>query len=820
MKHSCGNEIPEDSAFCQHCGGRVPPGGGQGDLSDASSSNSPDFIYSLSEEQVIAGDPGRIQPDYGAVAICMVENSIHKIYGHEKYNGSNTNNHIKDVLGKVVDFFKVMGGQKTQKVSTFLMSDLRNTPVVRHRAPLKLVGKPDAALLFEFWVNPEEPFQKTGLFIQKFAIGKPRVSISQFQKIAIEEVSKIIPSYDFSRVAVDAQYGLEQGAALARDIALTLEKITGISALATYTDGRLTKREWLEVSSSKSAVVCGGIKPDQTKCTEKYKEQTRFCGVCGNNLSDPNLWLNNTRYLQAKNGDQLTVQLTMMVLEQDKRFKFNTSIGDDAAAYVLKMLAPKLRGMDLPELMTRNCLVELTELLNAQLTNEWRGFVTEFEVTDIRTSQEEWFFNTRALVQESLRSIETKKEMLKVGEAEVDLDELSFSLKMREIKQSDSEALTMRRLALESRATEAALEVQEALLNSQTSLKRGDIEDDAEKQRLAREKDKMLREREFTRDKTSAERADELSAVDHDMSLETKVARHDLDLNDLTAEAQSKNKRRDISDEFFVNEESLRIQSKADATENARKHLDEDIVDRQVNRDLERTKTSLEFQDQIEGRKETRQIDKLKAMAELEAQMAAQEHQQEMAKAQLDAEKELTEKRLQAEKDALENSLKLQKLDAMKGLDAIQMLAMQVGDLAGKGGVDLAAIVGQLTSAHATIQTKDADLEVAKAKAEAAQAAEFKQQQLYKEMLENQSKAMGMLQQNQSEAMDNMKVVASMNALGGAPAAKGDKDSILGVAEKAMDSMARVASAAAGRKGGDKDSTEKESEPKKPKSDD
>jgi hypothetical protein len=464
--------------------------------------------------------------------------------------------------------------------------------------------------------------------------------------------------------------------------------------------------------------------------------------------------------------------------------------------------------MELPELMTRNCLVELTELLNAQLTKEWRGFVTEFEVTDIRTSQEEWFFNTRALVQESLRSIETKKEMLKVGEAEADLDELSFSLKMREIKQSDSEALTMRRLALESRAKEAALKVEEALLNSQTSLKIEDIEDDADKQRLAREKDQMLRERDFTRDKTSAEREDEISAIDHDMSLETKVARHDLDLNDLTAEAQSKNKRRDISDEFFVNEEALRIQSKADATEIARKHLDEDVIDRQVNRDLEVRKTTLELEDQIEGRKETRQLDKLKALAELEAQMAAQEHQQEMAKAQLDA-----------EKNALENSLKLQKLDAMKGLDAIQMLAMQVGDLASKEGVDLAAIVGQLTSAHATIQTKDADLEVAKAKAEAAQAAEVKQQQLYKEMLENQNKAMGMLQQNQSEAMDNMKVVASMNALGGASAGKGDKDSILGVAEKAMDSMARVASAAAGRKGGDKDSTEKESEPKKPKSD-
>ena len=47
MKHSCGNDIPEDSAFCQHCGGKVLQGGGQGDLSDASSTNSPDFIFNL-----------------------------------------------------------------------------------------------------------------------------------------------------------------------------------------------------------------------------------------------------------------------------------------------------------------------------------------------------------------------------------------------------------------------------------------------------------------------------------------------------------------------------------------------------------------------------------------------------------------------------------------------------------------------------------------------------------------------------------------------------------------------------------------------------
>ena len=90
-------------------------------------------------------------------------------------------------------------------------------------------------------------------------------------------------------------------------------------------------------------------------------------------------------------------------------------------------------------------------------------------------------------------------------------------------------------------------------------------------------------------------------------------------------------------------------------------------------------------------------------------------------------------------------------------------------------------------------------------------------------MLKNQEKAMEMLQRNQSEAMDNMKVVASMNALG-ASSGKDKKDDILSVAEKAMETMAQVASAAAGRKSsdkesGDKDSGKKDSDAKKPKTD-
>jgi len=816
MKHICGAEIPENAVFCTGCGERLAPKG-------------PQFVYSLEEAQVRAGDPGQVQAEYGSVAICTVENSIYKIYGHQKYKGSNDNNHIKDALGQVWEFLIGAGGQKSQKVVTYVMADLRNTPLIRYKAPLNLIGKPDAALEFEFWVTPDEVGTRTGLFLQKFVMGKRSLSMIDFEKIAIEQVNQILPTYDFSRVATDAAHG----AALAREVAIKLEQTCGISALAKYTEGKLTKRQWLEVSSVKLPVICGGILDDgKTKCVAEFTERKNFCVVCGNDLTDPSRWVDSTNYLLARTGEQITVQLTMMVIEQNQQSTFSIQLDQNASAYVLKILAPKLRSMDLPSLMTKACLEELTELLNTQLTKEWRGYVTEFEVTDIKSNQEEWIFKTRALVQESLRNIQAKQEFLKVGEANVDFEELAFRLKLREIKQVDSEALVLRRVALESKIKEAELALEEVTLDTQTALKKEEIGDSAEKQRLFREQEKMLREREFERDRSNADREDEISAVDHDMLLEKKVISHDLDLNEMSAEAQSRNKRRDISDEFFTDEERIRIQAKEAS-------INQDLDERRQANDLEIDRKKLDHEDQLLDRKASREIDQLKALADLKAQSLAQTNQQELAKLKMEADLtaqaqqlELAKEKIAAETAAQAQQLELakekiaaekaaQKIESMKGMDPLAMLALQVAEL--KDHQNLGDIVGAITGNHAKIQTKDSDLEVEKAKLEAAKEAEANQKLLYQEMLKNQEKAMEMLQRNQSEAMDNMKVVASMNAVG-ATSGKDKKDDILSVAEKAMETMAQVASAAAGRKSSDKDSGEKDSgkkdsDPKKPKTD-
>ena len=121
------------------------------------------------------------------------------------------------------------------------------------------------------------------------------------------------------------------------------------------------------------------------------------------------------------------------------------------------------------------------------------------------------------------------------------------------------------------------------------------------------------------------------------MGLEKKVATHDIDLADMTGEAQSRANRRETSDDIFKKEEEIRLEA-----EKAQKlgHIGQDLQDRE----------------------HQRQVDKLKTMTEMEANMAKQDADFELAK-----------------------------VDGMKSMDAQQILAMQAAQLVKAGGNAAAA---------------------------------------------------------------------------------------------------------------------------------
>ena len=429
---------------------------------------------------------------------------------------------------------------------------------------------------------------------------------------------------------------------------------------------------------------------------------------------------------------------------------------DKVVEEVIKYLGPELRKYDVPSLMRSSMLIQLSNYLNDKLLRDWRGYVTEFFVVDLRTTEQEWFFNTEALLAEQLRLVAEDKKNLAIEESELELKESAFQLMMRRIGQQDSEELTRRRLELEKKAKAAELELAEHALQVQTALSKDGITDEAAKQKLAREKDEMLRNRDFLREETKGDREDEVSQINHEITLEKTAAQHDIDLGDMAGEAKSRASRRDISDESFVEDEAIRLAAKR---EEQLGNIKEDLEDRQGKR----------------------QIDKLRAMAEMEAAISAQDNAHELNKT-----KE-------------ENALARDKIDAMKGLTAAEMLAMQAVDLAAKGAS--ADMVKGITDASSGVK-------VAEAKEAAAKELLAMQEKMFERMLaqQNQSSvreaeahklAVNVAQEANVKSMDSMMQVAKVSAAESSQGYKEAAKMSQSVNEKSMDSMARVATAAA-----------------------
>lgn len=747
----CGVMNPVGSAFCVECGKpQAEPAGQTGSIANMPPAN--EFIYLLDQEKLRTEGTKDVLVLYGCVAISVVNGQVQKMHLQKPYSG-NKDNTYKGWLKSVWEAALGAVGQKQQDIKTYVLMDLRRLPIITHSHPVPIPGFQDANLRFELWVDPEN-YNNVGLFLQRCLGTRRGLSFNELKAVAVQNIGQLLANFNLAALASDP---VSAGA-----IGADLERVTGISSLCYFAKGKLGQRKHMEVSKFQNPVRC-------TQCQASYSVFTKFCEECGNNLSNLD-WTSGVSYLQAAGGEQLTLRLSMLLDASQEGVLVNI---DDAKVYeeVIKYLGPIVRRYEVASLMKSVMLSQLSSELNTRLMRDWRGYVTEFSVVDLRTAEEDWFFKTDALVAEELRKVETDKKFLAVDDSKLDLAEMAFALVMRKVRQEDSEELSLRRQALEARSKIADAEVDEQALETHTELRKETIEDEANKQRLAREKDKMLRERNVAREMTSGEHQDELTQVDHDITLEKKVAQHDINLGDMTGEAESRAVRRGISDDSFGKEETIRLAAK----------------------EMEQLGN---IQEDLDDRKEKRQIDKLRAMAELAASMTAQENAHELNKT-----KE-------------ENALARDKIDAMKSMDAVQMLAMQAAELAkaGGGGQASADMIKAIAESHSKTAASQAEassgVKVAEAQAAAATAAVAMQEKMYERMLNIQKEssdsaveahksAASVAQSTNEKSIESMKEVAKVSA---AESNQGYKEAAKisqSVNEKSMDSMAKVAIAAA-----------------------
>ena len=720
----CQTVNPVGMSFCAGCGKPQNSTTPNTPNNSALNNNPVDFAYLLSEEKILSGEVGSaVKVPYGSVAVTLVDGEVLKVQEEDAKNSKTSA--IGDFFKSIGNFWNELTGQQKVKARTYVLMNLVDLPILNYSHPFPLPGIQNGTLKFNFWVdaNSKSDHKALGIFFQKTMGNLNRLSLSDLRHIAVSKIPELINNLSPDNLKTEDY---------CQKLSEMLRNLTGVSSKCSYTRGKNSHRRHLELSKVQKPVAC-------TQCGNQYTEKFKFCESCGFDLSKLD-WIGSSSFLTTASGEQLTIRVTMNEDEQSHQ----TNPVDDAqiTEKIMSYISPILRKRDLASLMTSSALISLSQQLNEQLSKDFQGYLTDFQVIDIRTVDEDWFFKTEALIREELRRIKSDTKFLDVKESEIDYEELAFALELRKINQNDSHELVKRRTELEnelqrrkleldaevqvkkvdldSKVQNLELDVTEFELDTKTDLKKENITDQAEQERLNLQTAKLLRESDFNRTQTQISREDEIGSVTHEMGLEKTVLKHDIELADLTGDAQSKAKRREVTDKSFAEEEAIRLEALKDSKA-------ADLEDRQTQR----------------------QVDKLRAMAEMEANLARQEAEEKANMAKLDAEFELN------------------KMAQLKGLDAQQILAMQA-----------------LQVVKASDPSQAAEIMKSIAESNAATANSNVKEEMYKQMIQNNQESTKLALESQKSATD----------------------SILRMSEKTMDTMSKVAVAAStGRKGVEKD---------------
>ena len=754
----CGEQNPPRSSFCVGCGKSFKGSALEHQASSEAKDVSQDFVYLLSEEKLRALTTTNVKIPYGCFAVTLVNGVVSGIQDQIPSN-SGDSSAISDFFKSVSEFARGLIGQKSNDVKTYIISNCYGLPLISYVHPIKLPALDNSNLRFDFWLDAsngqtEHSKGALGLFLQNMMLNKSRLSIAEFRQVAISNVQSILESQ--RDLKLDSHEDLNQVMAL-------LKKTTGISGRCLVTKGKKTERRFIEVSKLNQEVYC-------TQCNQAYTSRIKFCESCGANMESAD-WGGSIRMLQTSAGEVINLKISFL------SDTVNDNFSDDAiASTIISFLAPEIRKFDTSQVTDSSTLELLSKSLNKALANSFNHVFSEFSVIDIRTAGQEWLFKTEALIAEELRKIDTQQRELAIDERALDYNEAAFALALRSAGQRDHQ----RRKQLELRTQTVEIEIDELSLEARTELRKADIalsadseryalettsdlkkesiDHEAEGARLEREREKFQREREFDRElnrenrldqvqQTKFDRDDEIDQAQHEIKLEKTVALHDIDLADMTGEAQSRSRRRDIADNSFETEENIRLntietqeQIRLKAAErNQLGNIEEDLQDRQ----------------------NKRQVDKMKAMAEMEANMARQDQEFQLAK-----------------------------VNTMKSMDAAQILAAQAAELVKAGGNAAAADIvksiaqSQADSAGSTIKD-DLYKQLLQAKDDAAKLA-----------LEAQKTALDALLRS-NEGIAKLAGSASINAVDGYKEAAKIAQT---TNEKSMDSMSKVATAAAGKK--------------------
>jgi hypothetical protein len=442
----------------------------------------------------------------------------------------------------------------------------------------------------------------------------------------------------------------------------------------------------------------------------------KFCTQCGaeQSASKP------AAGLASKDGAPVVVDVSVVLEAEDP--PDNVSLQGPVEGILRRLV----REHDY-DVLNQGQLSKISAQLQTTLSNQLDvskfGRVTSATVLDIKTVEGDWKLRTRAAVTEAQQELEASRAMTGVEREKVDVQEMALRVALQRKTMEADLLFAEHQHALEDRTRRQSMEDQHADLDvsdAQRAAERDIATDEADRKR----------DRTFTardREDKAGDRGEELKDLGHEMDLETRTARHDVDLGTIAGEADSAQKRRGVDDEIYAEKQA---------------------------QDLK--------------------LEKLGGMLDLDERIAARE--EEERKAREDHELAQAEQQRKGESD---------KRDQLRGLTTEQILAMQAGELAGKGQ-DISSIADSISGTDAE-----------KEKAEL-------QEKLLREMLDRSDASREQELAREQSSREDLKDLAK-DAIGGTregeskttQAHKAAADQAVSMSEKSMDAMAKVASSAA-----------------------
>ena len=562
---SCGSANDVGAAFCIDCG---KPQNSSQTTGIVGTEQPIEFLSELDEETIIFLEKSNAQVPFGCVAVFIADGVISDFKHSGSLSASSGGgflNFLKEVGSLAKKLLGVSSSNKENK-RILLLQDIKGLPLVKHQVPLKISGSPNAALSFEFYFDFEDTNakEKLGIFLQRHLGSKNKILFQDLKNAAIANLPNLLESYDHQQLSSETTR---------QQLTAQITQLSGISAKCTFQYGNNLNRQQIEISKFNDPVAC-------PNCSISITTSSKFCEECGHDVSGID-FNKGSKFLLSSDGEQLTLKIVYF----EDEFDSGMFSQGELSQKLFDLSQNILSQYSVNDLASAKILSNISADLSGQLTQAMQNYIHDVSILDIKTAQQDWLFNTEALIKEELRNVDANKKRLVIEGAELDLQQAAMAMAMRRVELESDHDLELRRQALNARKQSAELELDEHALESEVNLKKRDI-------------DKAT---------ISAEREDQFSQLDHEKKLEREAALHDVDLANISDEARSQSNRRGVDDSSYAEQEKIRLEAERKSKLG---NVEEDLKDRDSQR----------------------QLDKMQKMAEMEAAMAKQDMDFELQK--------------------------------------------------------------------------------------------------------------------------------------------------------------------------------------------